>query len=208
MYILLQDGYFVHFFAPNDLDPLPKHVLFVLDTSGSMHGRKIKQLKDAMMSILDQMRTNDMISIVEFSFNVLVWDINSQNSTTLGEFKDFKDPFPQLSETRVPPPTVVSKETINKAKKVVENIHADGGTFIIGGLEVALYLVKLGHKQNILEKHQPIIVFLTDGDPNIGLSSTEEIVEVNILSCPFARTFYVWINIKLYLTFNTILTVN
>ncbi|KAJ8930553.1 hypothetical protein NQ314_016634, partial [Rhamnusium bicolor] len=50
--VLLRDGYFVHFFAPNDLDPLPKHVVFALDTSGSMGGRKIDQLKDAMMSIL------------------------------------------------------------------------------------------------------------------------------------------------------------
>ncbi|KAJ8981371.1 hypothetical protein NQ317_000238, partial [Molorchus minor] len=176
--ILLQDGYFVHFFAPNDLDPLPKHVLFVLDTSGSMHGRKIEQLKDAMMSILDQLRTNDVISIIEFNYNVLVWDINSQNSTTLCEFDNFTDPFPHLSETRVPSPTVVNQETINKAKKVIRDIVVGGCTFIIGGLEVALYLVKLGLKQNIQEKHQPIVVFLTDGQPNIGLGSTEEIIEV------------------------------
>ena len=28
------DGYFVHFVAPENLPPMPKHVIFVLDTSG------------------------------------------------------------------------------------------------------------------------------------------------------------------------------
>ena len=32
------DGYFVHFYAPSTLPILPKHVVFVLDTSGSMAG--------------------------------------------------------------------------------------------------------------------------------------------------------------------------
>ena len=34
------DGYFVHFFAPSTLTVLPKHVVFILDTSGSMAGIK------------------------------------------------------------------------------------------------------------------------------------------------------------------------
>ena len=30
------DGYFVHYFVPENLETLPKHVVFVLDVSGSM----------------------------------------------------------------------------------------------------------------------------------------------------------------------------
>merc|ERR1712038_61047 len=44
------DGYFVHYFIPEILPVLPKHVIFVLDVSGSMDGEKISQLKDAMFT--------------------------------------------------------------------------------------------------------------------------------------------------------------
>ena len=38
--IQVVDGYFVHFFAPNNLPHLFKHVYFVLDVSGSMYGKR------------------------------------------------------------------------------------------------------------------------------------------------------------------------
>ena len=58
------DGYFVHFFAPDGLEPAEKNIMFVLDTSGSMSGRKLQQLKDAMMTILDQLRPGDNFNII------------------------------------------------------------------------------------------------------------------------------------------------
>lgn len=66
------DGYFVHFFAPSELPTLPKHVIFVLDTSGSMSGTRIQQTKQAMNSILDQLRADDLFSVVQFSSGVTV----------------------------------------------------------------------------------------------------------------------------------------
>lgn len=39
------NGYFVHFIAPVGLKSGNKHVVFVLDKSGSMQGRKMEQLK-------------------------------------------------------------------------------------------------------------------------------------------------------------------
>lgn len=38
------NGYFVHFFAPDNMDPIPKNILFVIDVSGSMWGIKMKQV--------------------------------------------------------------------------------------------------------------------------------------------------------------------
>jgi secreted protein with Ig-like and vWFA domain len=38
------NGYFVHFFAPQGLPVVPKNVVFVIDVSGSMSGRKIEQV--------------------------------------------------------------------------------------------------------------------------------------------------------------------
>jgi len=68
----VNDGYFVHFFAPTNLKPLHKHVVFVLDVSGSMDGRKIEQLKEAMQKILDDLNDGDYFNIIEFSYSVTV----------------------------------------------------------------------------------------------------------------------------------------
>lgn len=38
------NGYFVHFFAPQGLPVVPKSVVFVIDVSGSMYGRKMEQV--------------------------------------------------------------------------------------------------------------------------------------------------------------------
>ncbi|EOA99356.1 Inter-alpha-trypsin inhibitor heavy chain H5 [Anas platyrhynchos] len=43
--IQILNGYFVHYFAPTDLPPLPKNVVFVLDSSASMVGTKLRQNK-------------------------------------------------------------------------------------------------------------------------------------------------------------------
>lgn len=75
------DGYFVHFFVPADLPTLRKHVIFVLDTSGSMAGTRIEQTKQAMNSILDQLRKDeDIFSVVEFSSGVTVRSVTNKIS--------------------------------------------------------------------------------------------------------------------------------
>jgi len=66
------NGYFVHFFAPPKLKPLQKHVVFVLDVSGSMAGRKIAQLKEAMVEILNDLNSNDYLNMIIFSTDVTV----------------------------------------------------------------------------------------------------------------------------------------
>lgn len=42
------NGYFVHFFAPQGLPVVPKNVVFVIDVSGSMHGRKMEQVLSSL----------------------------------------------------------------------------------------------------------------------------------------------------------------
>lgn len=54
-------------FAPKDLKPLPKDVMFVLDKSQSMSGRKIKQLKEAIKLIMQDMKPNDRFNIMFFN---------------------------------------------------------------------------------------------------------------------------------------------
>ncbi len=67
------DGYFVHFFAPPSLDSASKSVLFILDVSGSMRGTKIKQMKDAITVILDQLHPHDYFNIIKFASSTSYW---------------------------------------------------------------------------------------------------------------------------------------
>lgn len=68
------DGYFVHFFSPHNVLPLRKHVIFLLDISGSMFGNKIEQLKSAMSYVLDDLKPEDYLNIMTFSDDVKVYN--------------------------------------------------------------------------------------------------------------------------------------
>ena len=57
--ILMRDGYFVHFFAPPNLPVIPKNIVFIIDRSGSMGGTKIRQTKEALRAILNDLNDHD-----------------------------------------------------------------------------------------------------------------------------------------------------
>ncbi|XP_063902770.1 inter-alpha-trypsin inhibitor heavy chain H3-like isoform X1 [Zophobas morio] len=178
--ILLKDGYFVHFFAPSDIPPLPKEVVFILDTSGSMDGIRIKQLKEAMNSILTELKKEDLVNIVEFSSTVKVWNVPKvEVDYELGD-----DPWPSYTNPEIPkknktnqvlpPPYEATEENINKAKQVVEKLSAYGGTDIKSALEVGLKIIKK-NREDKGNTHQPIIIFLTDGEPTVGETTPDKI---------------------------------
>ena len=52
-------GRFVHYFSPENLPTLAKHVIFVIDVSGSMDGRPIRQTKDALIMIFEEINPQD-----------------------------------------------------------------------------------------------------------------------------------------------------
>ena len=45
LFLQVMNGHFVHYFAPKDLPVVPKNVVFVIDTSASMLGTKIRQVR-------------------------------------------------------------------------------------------------------------------------------------------------------------------
>ena len=63
----------IHSFSPKDLTALPKNIAFVIDVSGSMSGRKIEQTLEAMLTILDQLREEDMFNIILFQSSLRYW---------------------------------------------------------------------------------------------------------------------------------------
>merc|ERR1712223_2250336 len=225
--IQVLDGYFVHYFAPENLQTLPRHVIFVVDVSGSMSGTKLKQTKDALVTILDDMTEQDYFDIITFSTDVKYWIIeppkplfiptNSTTTTTTEEATTTIDingtttipPYIQVQQNiqqqqivkkpakipllKRPPPIfdpepeemrpsveqlvhAATEENKNNALLHVLDLEATGSTNINDALLQALMLVEDVKKaEKLPENVQPTIVFLTDGEPTVGVTSSSEI---------------------------------
>jgi uncharacterized protein YegL len=184
------DGYFVHFFAPSSLPALPKHVVFVLDTSGSMQGLRLDQTKQAMESILDQLRPEDVFSVVEFSSYVKEWNLTGTHSSPEGD-REYYQPYSPDGTLPEKPAKVseagkepigpydnilaypVSNRSVSRAKEFVQHMEATGGTNINEAL-----LTALNNTQSLQSrlKLTPMIIFLTDGEATSGETQADVIL--------------------------------
>ena len=142
------DGYFVHFFVPENLPVMPKHIIFVLDVSGSMHGPKLQQLKDAMFTILDEMTEQDYFDIISFSSST------SRTTTTMQA-------------------TDANKK---KGQDLILKLRAGGGTNIDEALKVAVDLGRKMITEETVKGGEKMIFFLTDGNPTEGEVNNKIIV--------------------------------
>ncbi len=109
------EGYFLLLVSPDIKrsgdKPLPKTVLFVVDRSGSMSGKKIEQAKGALNFVLDNLNEGDL-------FNIIAYD--SRVESFQPELQRYDD------------------RTRGEAKGYVEGIYAGGSTNIDGALQVAM----------------------------------------------------------------------
>ncbi|XP_052465329.1 inter-alpha-trypsin inhibitor heavy chain H3 isoform X1 [Carassius gibelio] len=71
--LTLSNGYFVHYFAPTDIQRIPKNVVFIIDKSGSMSGKKIEQTRMAMLKILSDLDEDDHFGLITFSGHIETW---------------------------------------------------------------------------------------------------------------------------------------
>ncbi|XP_049718293.1 inter-alpha-trypsin inhibitor heavy chain H3 isoform X9 [Elephas maximus indicus] len=149
--VQIVNGYFVHFFAPQGLPAVPKNVVFVIDISGSMTGRKIQQTREALLRILGDVKENDYLNFILFSSDVTTW----------------KDSLVQATP-----------ENLQEARAFVRNIHSGGMTNINDGLLRAISMLnKAREEHKIPERSTSIVIMLTDGDANVGESRPEKIQE-------------------------------
>ncbi|XP_004411579.1 PREDICTED: inter-alpha-trypsin inhibitor heavy chain H4 [Odobenus rosmarus divergens] len=140
--IQIESGYFVHYFAPEGLPTIPKNVIFVIDKSGSMRGRKIQQTREALIKILDDLSPNDQFNLVSFSGEAAQWK-------------------PLL----VP----ASAENVNQARSYAASIQTQGGTNINDAMLMAVQLLDSANQKELLpEGSVSLIILLTDGDPTMG----------------------------------------
>ncbi|XP_026217406.1 inter-alpha-trypsin inhibitor heavy chain H5 [Anabas testudineus] len=141
--IQVLNGHFVHYFAPKDLPVVPKNVVFVIDTSASMLGTKIRQTKDALFTILRDLRPGDRFNFISFSNKIKVWQPD-----------------------RLVPVTPLS---VRDAKKFIFTLVPNGGTNIDGAIQTGSSLLRdhlSGPDAN--SNSVSLIIFLTDGRPTVG----------------------------------------
>ncbi|MCI0331180.1 MAG: VWA domain-containing protein [candidate division Zixibacteria bacterium] len=112
-----QDGenYFMALISP-EVKPsatktLTKDILFILDSSGSMRGDKMKQAKEALLFCLHSLNPGDRFNIVDFDDQVRLFAEGTKPATS---------------------------GNLREAEQFVELIEAEGGTNIAGALEAGL----------------------------------------------------------------------
>lgn len=113
-----EDGYFLVLASPEvkraDERPLPKTVIFVIDRSGSMAGKKIEQARRTLKSVLNNLRDDDL-------FNIVAYDDRAESF----------QPELQRYNTR-------SRE---EAQRFVDNIREGGSTNINDALQTSLKMI-------------------------------------------------------------------
>ncbi|XP_016414161.1 inter-alpha-trypsin inhibitor heavy chain H3-like [Sinocyclocheilus rhinocerous] len=146
--IQIINGYFVHFFAPDDLPQMPKNAVFVIDRSGSMEGEKMKQTREALMTILSELHEDDYFGLVTFDDTIESWR-------------------PFLSKA--------TPENVTEAKEFVRTIKARHMTDINKGLLYAVDM--LTSEKSDYFPDMSMIILLTDGRPSSGQQDLSNIQE-------------------------------
>ncbi|MCI0683107.1 MAG: VIT and VWA domain-containing protein [Gemmataceae bacterium] len=112
-----QNGYFLMLIAPrlelSKSQQVPRDMVFVMDTSGSMRGKRMKQAQEALNYCLSQLTQTDRFAVLNFATTVNRY---SESLQTAGA------------------------DTVAAARKWVDALEASGGTAIDDALAAALAL--------------------------------------------------------------------
>jgi Mg-chelatase subunit ChlD len=148
-----RDGYFLMMLSPPREvvreQIVPKDILFVFDTSGSMSGKKIEQAKEALRFALEHLNARDRFNVIRFHSEV--------------------EPFRKTLVDATP-------AAIQAARDFVNGFQAAGGTAINDALEATFDSIPK-YRLAANEARATMVVFLTDGEPTVGETNIERIVE-------------------------------
>jgi Ca-activated chloride channel family protein len=151
-----EDGYFLLLASPGidvkEKQVILKDVVFVLDTSGSMAGKKLGQAKKALQFCIENLNDGDRFELLRFSTEV-------------------EPLFDKLVEA--------NRDNRARADEFVKGLKPIGATAIDDALRKALALqtAKAASEDSRASVGRPlVIIFLTDGRPTIGVTDEQQIV--------------------------------
>ncbi|MCG8406678.1 MAG: VIT and VWA domain-containing protein [Phycisphaerales bacterium] len=156
-----EEGFFMARIAPqlsrDGGAVLPKNICFVLDTSGSMaDSNKIAQAKNALKFCITNLDREDRFSVLTFATEV----------------RSFRAGWSGADE-----------ETKSAARTFIDRLKAVGGTDINAALQKALSLNPnrdadaQGAAGDSWRMNPYFIVFITDGEPTVGVTNPEAILK-------------------------------
>jgi Ca-activated chloride channel family protein len=142
-----EDGYFLLLASPameaKKGAVVLKDVAFVLDTSGSMAGKKLDQARKALEFCVENLNDGDRFEVLRFSTEV-------------------EPLFDKLVEA--------TKANRERAEKFVKDLKPIGGTALDAALRKAL-----SSRPDTSERPY-VVIFLTDGQPTVGVTDEDQIL--------------------------------
>ncbi|XP_067288173.1 inter-alpha-trypsin inhibitor heavy chain H3-like isoform X10 [Pseudorasbora parva] len=114
--VMVSNGYFVHYFAPSDVPRISKNVVFIIDRSGSMSGRKIQQTRLALLKILSDLDEDDHFGLITFDSEVSTWKSELLKATkeNLENAKSFVNEIRDRGATDINAAVLAGVDMINR----------------------------------------------------------------------------------------------
>jgi len=109
---------------------VPVEMLYMIDVSGSMAGTSIEQAREALLQALDRLKPTDRFGILQFSSG----------------YQEFS-----------PEPLPATAENLDRARRYVRNLEANGGTEMLPALHHLM-------TKPVTPSYLRHIILLTDGD--------------------------------------------
>lgn len=156
------EGFFLLMAAPTvEVDHvIPRDVVLILDTSGSMEGEKLSQAKNALTYVLEHLNAEDRFNVIAFSTGLKRYAYELRPVSEAGDAADWVGGLQALGGTN-----------INLA--LLDALALGEGETAPGGGERPL-----------------VVIFLTDGLPTEGVTEVEQILaNVEAQTSPNVRLF-------------------
>jgi len=148
-----KDGYFFlslspSFFNSNDRI-IPKDIVFVLDVSGSMTGKKLRQAKKALKFCIENLNKNDRFNIIKFSTEAeLLFDnLSSVNENKLGQTREFIGELRAIGGTNIEEALTLALKMKKSSKRPFTIMFLTDGKPTIGETNEGR-LLKIINKKN------------------------------------------------------------
>ncbi len=164
-----EDGYFLLTITPGSVsrrEGLPRDVIFVLDTSGSMRGdRKLEQAIEALDFGLSTLGGRDRFALVTYNSSIRAWRDELMSA---------------------------DRRTVTEAREYIRQLAAEGGTNIEGALTASLDFASESVEENGDGSHLTYVVFLTDGLPTVGETEPDALLEQASEGLPRSVRLFTW----------------